>query len=61
MNSSSAAQILTAMDSSVDPCDDFFEFACGSWNRKHVIPDDRSYYDVFEKLNQQLQINLKGE
>ena len=49
------------MDSSVDPCDDFFEFACGSWNRKHVIPDDRSYYDVFEKLNQQLQINLKCE
>ena len=57
----SAAQLLEAMDQDVDPCDDFFQFACGSWNRKHIIPDDKSYYDIFELLNEQLQITLKSE
>ena len=55
----SASRILEAMDTNVDPCDDFFEYACGSWNREHVIPDDRSNYDTFSKLRDSLQITLK--
>jgi len=55
-----AARIIDAMDSSVDPCHDFFEYSCGSWNRDHVIPDDRSNYDTFSKLRDDLQVILKG-
>jgi membrane metallo-endopeptidase-like protein 1 len=36
------------MDSSADPCHDFFQFACGTWNKKHVIPEDRSSISTFE-------------
>ena len=31
-----------SMVRTVDPCHDFFEFACGTWNKRHVIPEDRS-------------------
>ena len=48
------------MDKSADPCTDFFQYACGSWNRKHVIPEDRSSISTFEVLADQLQIILKG-
>ena len=48
------------MDQTVDPCDDFFEYACGSWNKKNVIPDDKSNYNTFGKLRDDLQVLLKG-
>ena len=36
-----ASYLLSAMDPSAQPCQDFFQYACGSWNRKHFIPEDR--------------------
>ena len=48
------------MDRTTDPCDNFFQFACGDWNRKHVIPEDRSSVSPFDVLGDQLQIILKG-
>ena len=53
-----AAEILQNMDKSVDPCQDFYAFACGGFEKKN-IPDDRSYVDTFmlisDKVNQQLR------
>ena len=56
-----AAQILDSIDQTVDPCEDFFQFACGDWNRKHIIPEDKSGYNTFEDLSDKLQIILKGK
>lgn len=56
----SAAYLLSAMDRTADPCHDFFQYACGSWNRKHVIPEDRSSISTFEVMADQLQVVLKG-
>ncbi|CAL4073689.1 unnamed protein product [Meganyctiphanes norvegica] len=55
-----AASLLAAMDQSVDPCHDFFQFACGSWNKKHVIPEDRPSISTFEVMADQLQLVLRG-
>lgn len=49
------------MNSSVDPCDDFFEYACGTWNRANAIPDDKSSYNTFRKLSDELQGQLRGK
>jgi membrane metallo-endopeptidase-like protein 1 len=48
------------MDRSAAPCTDFFQYACGTWNRLHVIPEDRSSVSTFEVLADQLQVILKG-
>ena len=52
---------MEGMDFSADPCQDFFQFACGTWNRKHVIPEDKPTFNTFDKLHGELQIIVRGE
>ncbi|XP_058795705.1 neprilysin-1-like isoform X2 [Phymastichus coffea] len=47
------------MDRTAAPCTDFFQYACGTWNKLHVIPEDRSSVSTFEVLSDQLQVILK--
>ena len=56
-----AASLLNAMDLTADPCEDFFQFACGTWVKRHVIPEDRSSLSTFEVMADDLQIILKGD
>src|SRR2546426_8450327 len=41
---------LTAMDKSVDACVDFYQYACGGWQKQNPIPPDQSSWDVYRKL-----------
>ncbi|XP_054439972.1 membrane metallo-endopeptidase-like 1 [Pteronotus mesoamericanus] len=55
-----AARILQNMDPSKDPCDDFYQFACGGWLRRQVVPETNSRYSVFDILRDELEVTLKG-
>ncbi|CAJ0576445.1 unnamed protein product, partial [Mesorhabditis spiculigera] len=54
-----ASVILSSMNASVDPCDDFYAYACGQWIKGHPIPDDAPSVSNFENLGQDLEFALK--
>lgn len=55
-----AGSILSKMDKSVSPCDDFYTFSCGGWLKENPIPEDSSSYGIYPWLRQHVDIRLKG-
>uniref|UniRef100_A0A4W3GSS2 Membrane metalloendopeptidase like 1 n=1 Tax=Callorhinchus milii TaxID=7868 RepID=A0A4W3GSS2_CALMI len=55
-----AARIIQNMDSSAQPCEDFYRYACGGWLNRNIIPETSSRYSIFDILRDELEIILKG-
>jgi len=54
-----AARVIDAMDRSVDPCEDFYSFACGGWINKHPIPQSQGFWDQLSLVREELLENLR--
>ncbi|NXX18528.1 NEP protein, partial [Podargus strigoides] len=55
----SAARILENMDTTAEPCSDFYQYACGGWLKRNVIPETSSRYSNFDILRDELEVVLK--
>lgn len=44
VNDDVADSVIKTLNRSIDPCIDFYQFACGGWLHDAVIPDDESRY-----------------
>ncbi|XP_018009276.1 neprilysin-2 [Hyalella azteca] len=61
----SASELIANMDSQVDPCEDFFEYACGNYIKSRNIPDEKSsitqFSDVSDVLQEKLRMLIESE
>jgi endothelin-converting enzyme len=48
-----AQTVQENLDTSVDPCVDFYNFSCGGWVKNNPLPEGRARYSPFSKLDEE--------
>ncbi|XP_059218296.1 neprilysin-2 isoform X2 [Stomoxys calcitrans] len=54
-----ASAVLNKMKPEIEPCDDFYRFACGTYIEETNIPDDKVAVNTFSLISDKLQEQLK--
>lgn len=55
-----AARIIEGLNKTVDPCQDFYKFACGGWIEKNPIPQSQASWDQLNFLREELLKDLRN-
>lgn len=47
-----------SMDSTVDPCDDFYRFTCGRWSEDHLNRGSIPRFTTFETIEERVELRI---
>jgi membrane metallo-endopeptidase-like protein 1 len=51
---------MESMDETADPCQDFYQFACGGWKKRNVIPRGSDKISQIGILDDRIQHFIQG-
>ncbi|XP_067653743.1 endothelin-converting enzyme homolog isoform X2 [Haliotis asinina] len=54
-----SAYITSLMNTTQDPCENFYEYACGGWEHNTLIPPDKAKYGSFQEVETKNKALLK--
>ncbi|XP_028391179.1 membrane metallo-endopeptidase-like 1 [Dendronephthya gigantea] len=55
----SLARVLNNIDKDADPCTDFYQYACGGWEKRNYIEDSQPYVFPFVEVQKENKRQLK--
>ncbi|GFU22478.1 membrane metallo-endopeptidase-like 1 [Nephila pilipes] len=55
-----ASLMLDKMDSTVEPCDNFYQFACGNYLSRNTVPDDHYLKSTIQTMQDDMYVTLKS-
>src|SRR3954467_10602609 len=48
------------LDQSIDPCNDFYAYACSKWQAQNPVPSDRASWGRFNELQERGENIIRG-
>lgn len=46
-------ELLNYLDPKIDPCEDFYKYACGGWIKRNPLPTKKTVWNQFTKLEEE--------